>query len=238
MAFLIEWDKAGEKLFETGVDRCVLYVLKDTISDPTDPYGPGVPWNGVTNISQSASGGEPTPLWADNSKYLNLISTEEAALSIEAYTYPDEFEACDGSREIGTSSGGASTGVSIGQQPRKQFAITYRTLIGNDQKSTDYGYKLHLVYGCYASPSDRSYATVNDSPEAISFSWSISTTPVEVSGFKPTAVLTIDSTKIASAKLTAIENALYGTAASGQNGTAVDAKMLLPAGIVTILNGQ
>lgn len=236
MAFLIEWDKAGEKLFETGVDRCVLYVLKDTISDPTDPYDAGVPWNGVTNISQSASGGEPTPLWADNGKYLNLISTEEASLSIEAYTYPDEFEQCDGSRSIGS---GQNLGVMIGQQPRKQFAVTYRTLIGSDQKSTDYGYKIHLVYGCYASPSDRSYSTVNDSPEAISFSWSISTTPVEVSGFKPTAILTIDSTKITQAKLTAIEQVLYGTPASGSGQdavAAVDAKMLLPAGIVAILN--
>lgn len=237
MAFLIEWDKPGEKLFETGVDRCVLYVLKDTISDPTDPYDIGVPWNGVTNISQSASGGEPTPLWADNSKYLNLISTEEANLSIEAYTYPDEFEACDGSREIGTAGTSGITGVSIGQQPRKQFAITYRTLLGNDQKSTDYGYKLHIVYGCYAAPSDRSYATVNDSPEAISFSWSISTTPVELSGYKPTSVLTIDSTKIAQAKLTAIENVLYGKAAA-QSTDAVDPKILLPAGIVDILNHQ
>ncbi len=237
MAFLIEWDKPGEKLFETGVDRCVLYVLKDTISDPTDPYDIGVPWNGVTNISQSASGGEPTPLWADNSKYLNLISTEEANLSIEAYTYPDEFEACDGSREIGTAGASGITGVSIGQQPRKQFAITYRTLLGNDQKSTDYGYKLHIVYGCYAAPSDRSYATVNDSPEAISFSWSISTTPVELTGYKPTSVLTIDSTKIAKAKLTAIEDVLYGKAAA-QSTEAVDPKILLPAGIVDILNRQ
>lgn len=224
MAFALEWDKAGERLFETGVDRVVLYPISDTITDPTDPYAAGVAWNGVTGISQSASGGEPTPLWADNIKYLNLMSAEEASLSIEAYTYPEEFEECDGSREI-------VTGAIIGQQPRKMFGLSYRTLIGNDQKQQDYGYKLHLVYGCLASPSDRSYATVNDSPEAISFSWSITTTPVEVTGFKPTSIITVDSTKTTTAKITALENILYGTGGT----TTVSPKLPLPAAVITAL---
>lgn len=226
-SFQIEWDKAGERLYETGVDRVVLYPIRDTISDPTNPYDAGVAWNGVTSITQSASGGEPTPLWADNLKYLNLMSAEEASLSIEAYTYPDEFEQCDGTRSI-------VAGATIGQQSRKMFGICYRTLIGNDQKQTDYGYKIHIVYGCLASPSDRAYSTVNDSPEAISFSWSISTTPVEVSGFKPTSVVIIDSTVTTAAKLAAIETILYGTPASG-NTAAVNAKLPLPAEIVTTL---
>lgn len=229
-SFAIEWDKAGERLYETGVDRVVLYPIRDTISDPTDPYAAGVAWNGVTSISQSASGGEPTPLWADNIKYLNLMSAEEASLSIEAYTYPDEFEACDGTRSI-------VNGATIGQQARKMFGICYRTLIGNDQKQNDYGYKIHIVYGCLASPSERSYATVNDSPEAISFSWSVTTTPVEVSGFKPTSIVTIDSTVTTAAKLAAIEAILYGTAAvTGTNPvSAVAARLPLPAEIVSTL---
>lgn len=226
-SFLLEWDKAGERLYETGVDRVVLYPIRDTITDPTDPYDAGVAWNGVTSISQSASGGEPTPLWADNIKYLNLMSAEEASLSIEAYTYPEEFEECDGTRSI-------VAGATIGQQARKMFGICYRTLIGNDQKQTDYGYKLHIVYGCLASPSERSYATVNDSPEAISFSWSVTTTPVEVSGFKPTSIVTIDSTVTTAAKLAALEAILYGTPASGGS-SAVPAKLPLPAEIVTTL---
>lgn len=226
-SFLLEWDKAGERLYETGVDRAVLYPIKDTITDPTDPYDAGVAWNGITAISQTASGGEPTPLWADNIKYLNLMSAEEAGLTIEAYTYPDEFEECDGSRSI-------ATGAIIGQQARKMFGISYRTLIGNDQKQSDYGYKIHIVYGCLASPSERSYATVNDSPEAISFSWSVTTTPVEVSGFKPTSIITIDSTITPAAKLAAIEAILYGTPA-GTGTDAVPAKLPLPAEIVTTL---
>jgi len=226
-SFLLEWDKAGERLYETGVDRVVLYPIRDTITDPTDPYDSGVAWNGVTSISQSASGGEPTPLWADNIKYLNLMSAEEASLSIEAYTYPDEFEECDGSRSI-------ATGATIGQQARKIFGICYRTLLGNDQKQSDYGYKLHIVYGCLASPSERSYATVNDSPEAISFSWSVTTTPIEVSGFKPTSIVTIDSTVTTAAKLAALEAILYGTPAS-DGSAAVSAKLPLPAEIVTTL---
>lgn len=226
-AYAIEWDKQGERLYETGVDRVVLYPIKDTISDPTDPYDAGVGWNGVTSISQSASGGEPTPLWADNIKYLNLMSAEEASLSIEAYTYPEEFEACDGTRAI-------ATGVTIGQQARKMFGLTYRTLIGNDQKQSDYGYKIHFAYGCLASPSDRGYATVNDSPEAISFSWGITTTPVDVTGFKPTSILTVDSTAVTAAKLALLELKIYGTAASGNN-AAIPAKLPLPAEIISTL---
>lgn len=222
--FALKWDEIGKRLFETGVDRGVLYVLKDTITDPADPYEAGVAWNGLTAVSESASGGEPSPLWADNIKYLNLISAEEATLSIEAYTFPEEFEVCDGTRSI-------ATGAIIGQQPRKQFGFSYRTLLGNDQKSTDYGYKLHLVYGCYASPSDRSYATVNDSPDAISFSWSISTTPVEVVGYKPTATLSIDSTKVKPAKLAALEAFLYGAGS-------VNPKLPLPAKVVELLGGE
>lgn len=223
-SFALEWDKAGERLFETGVDRVVLYPIKDTISDATDPYAAGVAWNGVTGISQTASGGEPTPLWADNIKYLNLMSAEEAGLSIEAYTYPDEFEACDGSREI-------VAGATIGLQPRKMFGLSYRTLIGNDQKQTDYGYKIHLVYGCLASPSERSYATVNDSPEAISFSWSVTTTPVEVTGFKPTSIIIVDSTKTTAGKLAALETILYGSSGTG----GANPKLPLPAAVVTAL---
>lgn len=222
--FALEWDKAGERLYETGVDRVVLYPIRDTITDVTDPYSAGVAWNGVTAISQSASGGEPTPLWADNLKYLNLMSAEEASLSIECYTYPEEFEECDGSREI-------VAGARIGQQARKMFGLSYRTLIGNDQKQQEFGYKLHIVYGCLASPSERSYATVNDSPEAISFSYSVTTTPVDVTGFKPTSVITIDSTQTTASKLAALETILYGT--GGQ--TTVAAKLPLPAEIITTL---
>lgn len=227
-SFLLEWDKAGKRLYETGVDRVVLYPIRDTISDATNPYDAGVAWNGVTSISQTASGGEPSPLWADNIKYLNLMSAEEAGLSIEAYTYPDEFEECDGTRSV-------VNGVIIGQQARKLFGICYRTLIGNDQKQNDYGYKLHIVYGCLASPSERSYATVNDSPEAISFSWSVTTTPVEVAGFKPTSVLTINSTTSDATKLANLETILYGTAASG-NAEAVSPRLPLPNEIVTIFS--
>lgn len=227
MAFNLTWDEVGKRFYETGVDRGVLYPIKDTIVDPTDPYEAGVAWNGLTSVSQSASGGEPSPLWADNIKYLNLVSAEEASLTIEAYTYPEEFEACDGSREL-------MEGVTILQQPRKQFGFCYRTRIGNDQKADDYGYKIHLVYGCFASPSDRAYATVNDSPEAISFSWSVSTTPVEVNGYKPTAVLIVDSTKTTPAKLTDLENLLYGT--STQGGSSVAAKLPLPAEVISTLS--
>lgn len=225
MAFALEWDRPGERLYETGVDRVVLYPIRDTITNQNDPYDTGVAWNGITGISQSASGGEASPLWADNIKYLNLVSAEEASLSIEAYTYPEEFEACDGTREI-------VAGATIGQQPRKMFGLSYRTLIGNDQQQTDHGYKIHLVYGCLASPSDRSYATVNDSPEAISFSWSVTTTPVEVTGFKPTSIIIVDTTKTTAQKIAALEQILYGTAGGNSNS---NPRLPLPAAVVTAL---
>lgn len=193
------WDETGKKKFETGVSNVALYP-----QESTGEYGAGVAWNGVTNISESPSGAEATTLWANNGKYLNLYSVEEYASSIEAYTYPDEFAECDGSAEI-------AKGVSIGQQTRKSFGLAYKTLIGSDTDGNDHGYKLHLVYGCKAAPSERSHATVNDSPEALSFSWEISTTPVSVTGHKPTASVEIDSTKVDPAKLTAFEKILFGS---------------------------
>lgn len=193
------WDETGKKLFETGVSNVALYP-----QDTTGVYGTGVAWNGVTNISESPSGAEATTLWANNGKYLNLYSVEEYASSIEAYTYPDEFAECDGSAEI-------AKGVSIGQQTRKSFGLAYKTLIGSDTDGNDHGYKLHLVYGCKAAPSERSHATVNDSPEALSFSWEISTTPVSVKGHKPTASVEIDSTKVDAEKLAAFEKILFGS---------------------------
>ena len=193
------WDETGKKLFETGVSNVALYP-----QDTTGVYGAGVAWNGVTNISESPSGAEATTLWANNGKYLNLYSVEEYASSIEAYTYPDEFAECDGSAEI-------AKGVSIGQQTRKSFGLAYKTLIGSDTDGNDHGYKLHLVYGCKAAPSERSHATVNDSPEALSFSWEISTTPVSVTGHKPTASVEIDSTKVDKSKLEAFEKILFGS---------------------------
>ena len=193
------WDETGKKLFETGVTNVALYP-----QDTTGVYGAGVAWNGVTNISESPSGAEATTLWANNGKYLNLYSVEEYASSIEAYTYPDEFAECDGSAEI-------AKGVSIGQQTRKSFGLAYKTLVGSDTDGNDHGYKLHLVYGCKAAPSERSHATVNDSPEALSFSWEISTTPVSVKGHKPTASVEIDSTKVDAEKLAAFEKILFGS---------------------------
>jgi len=222
------WDKVGERFYETGVDHVVLYKMLDEIpNNAITPYGDGVAWNGVTTISESASGGEPSPLFADNIKYLNLISTETAALSIGAYTYPEEFEECDGTRTI-------ATGVIARQQPRKQFGLSYRTRIGNDQQADDYGYKLHLVYGCYASPSERAYNTVNESPEAIGFSWSVTTTPVELTGFKPTSILTIDSTKVPPAKLTDLENLLYGTDGTG-GASGTNAMLPLPDKVISTI---
>lgn len=221
-AFAIEWDKTTEKLYETGVDRGVLYVMKDTIADPTDPYEAGVAWNGLTAINESPSGGEPTALWADNGKYLNLISAEEFGATIEAYMYPDEFLVCDGTRSV-------ATGAYIGQQPRKQFGLCYRTIIGNDTQFNDYGYKLHLIYGGFATPTEKSYSTVNDSPEAATFSWTLSTTPVPVTGFKPTAHLIIDSTTVTAAKLTALETILYGTGSTAP-------KLILPDEVISTIN--
>ena len=192
------WDKTGERLYETGVKQGVLYLLGST-----GAYSKGVAWNGLTNVTESPSGAEATPLYADDIKYLNLMSTEELGGTIEAYTYPDEFAECDGSASL-------ATGVYIGQQARKTFGFCYRTTLGNDVDNNNYGYKLHLVYGALASPSEKAYSTINDSPEAITFSWEFSTTPVNVTGHKPTASITIDSTKVDAAKLAALEKILYG----------------------------
>lgn len=193
----LTWDASGERLYETGVKQGVLYVVGST------GYGNGVAWNGLTAITESPSGAESTPLYADDIKYLDLRSTEEFGATIEAYTYPDEFAACDGSASL-------ADGVSIGQQARKMFGLCYRTTVGNDTDGTDHGYKLHLIYGATASPSEKAYETINDSPEAITFSWEITTTPVSVTGFKPTASITIDSTKADPTCLAALEAKLYG----------------------------
>ena len=192
------WDKTGERYYETGVRKGVLYVMNGA------NYGTGVAWNGLTAVTESPSGAEPTPLYADDIKYLNLMSNEEFGGTIEAYTYPDEFKACNGEAEL-------ADGVSIGQQVRKAFGFCYRTVLGNDEKENDYGYKLHLVYGAKASVSEKAYATINESPEPITFSWEFTTTPVEIENFKPTSIVTIDSTKVDAEKLAALEAKLYGT---------------------------
>ena len=194
----LKWDVQGERYFETGVSNGVLYPFKE------GKYSTGVAWNGLTAVNESPSGAEPTPLYADNIKYLNLLSNEEYAATVEAYTYPDEFAACDGSAEI-------ATGVSVGQQTRQMFGLSYVTKLGNDTDGQDHGYKIHLIYGALAKPSQKNYATINDSPEAITFSWELSTTPVAVPNLKPTACITIDSTKIEAGKLKKIEDKLYGT---------------------------
>lgn len=212
----LEWDKSGERLFETGVNKGVLYVQEGTA------YPKGVAWNGLTAVTETPSGAEATALYADDIKYLNLTSAEEFGGTIEAYMYPDEFKACNGEADL-------LDGVSIGQQSRKPFGFCYRTTIGNDTDGNNHGYKLHLIYGALASVSEKAYATINDSPEAITFSWEFSTTPVNVSGHKPTSLLTIDSTKVDAEKLTALENALYGTSEK-------EAYLPLPDEIVTILS--
>lgn len=212
----IVWDKTGERFYETGVDRGVLYV-----QDNLGQYPKGVAWNGLTGVTESPTGAEPTPLYADNIKYLNLISVEEFEASIEAYTYPEEFEECDGSAEL-------APGVTIGQQPRKTFGLCYRTKLGNDLEGEDYGYKLHLIYGAKAAPSDKGYETINDTPDAITFSWDVTTTPVPVTGFKPTASLVVDSTKVDPEKLVALEEILYGSEEE-------DARLPLPDEVLTII---
>jgi len=217
----LSWDNAGERLYETGVRNGVLYPYDSTAEDKTKAYKPGVAWNGLTAVTESPSGAESTPLYADDVKYLDLLSAEEFGATIEAYTYPDEFGACDGSAEI-------VKGVQIGQQARKMFGLCYRTALGNDVDGNDYGYKLHLIYGAKATPSEKSFTTINDSPEAITFSWELSTTPVEVEGFKKTASLTVDSTKVSKAAMAALEKALYG---SEEN----DAYLPLPAEVKSII---
>ena len=196
MAKLV-WDKTGDRLYETGVKNGVLYIPTAGV------YSKGVAWNGLTAVTESPSGAEATALYADDTKYLSLMSAEEFGATIEAYTYPDEFAACDGSAEL-------ADGMMIGQQKRSTFGLCYKTTIGNDTEGNDHGYKLHIIYGAQAKPSERAYASINDSPEAITFSWEITTTPVNVTGAKPTASLVIDSTKADPSKLAALEDILYG----------------------------
>lgn len=212
------WDNAGERLYETGVKQAALYVQEK------GAYPKGVAWNGITAVTESPSGAEATALYADDTKYLSLISAEEFGATIEAYMYPDEFAECDGSASI-------ATGVTIGQQKRKTFGLAYKTTLGNDVDSNDYGYKLHLIYGALAAPSEKAYATINDSPEAITFSWEVTTTPVSVTGHKPTALITIDSTKADKTKLAALEDILYGT-------ESVEARLPLPDEIATLMKAD
>jgi hypothetical protein len=220
----IKWDESGKRLYETGVKQGVLYV-----QDATGAYPKGVAWHGLTAVTESPSGAESTPIYADDSKYLNLMSAEDFGATVEAYTYPDEFGVCDGSAEI-------ALGVKAGQQGRKAFGLCYRTSIGNDIDGNDHGYKLHIIYGAMASPSEKAYQTINDSPEAISFSWEVTTTPVAIPGFKPAAQLTIDSTKVDKTKLAALEEILYGKDAIAEPATpAVEAKLPLPAEIITLM---
>lgn len=212
----LSWDKTGEHFYETGVDHGVLYPSLGS------GYGNGVAWNGLTSINETPSGADANDSYADNIKYLSLRAAEDFGGTIEAFYYPPEFEVCDGSAE-------AAPGVLIGQQSRRSFGLSYRTLRGNDVDQQDYGYKLHLVYGATASPSERSYSTVNESPEAITFSWEFSTIPVEVPGFKPTAILTIDSTKCSAYALKKMEEILYGT-------DTTSARLPMPAEVIAIMN--
>lgn len=208
------WDKAGERLYETGVNKGVLYPQEG------GAYPKGVAWNGLTAVTESPSGAEATPLYADNIKYLNLMSAEEFGATIEAYTYPDEFAVCNGEASL-------VEGVTIGQQARKAFGMSYVTKVGNDLDS-EAGYKIHIIYGALAAPSEKAYATVNDSPEAITFSWEVTTTPVDVTGHKPTATVVIDSTKVEAEKLAALEAVLYGSESE-------EARLPLPDEIITLV---
>lgn len=222
----LSWDEAGDKLYETGVDHGVLYPMG------TNGYETGVAWNGLTGVTETPSGAEATKLYADNIKYLEIRSAEEFGGTIEAYTYPDEWAECDGSAAL-------IDGVYAGQQPRKVFGLCYRTILGNDTDLDKHGYKLHLVYNCTASPSERSYATVNDSPEAITFSWEFSSTPVSLSGHKPVSCITIDSTKVDSTKLKNLENKLYGVSTDSTANPAVAgsaAYLPLPAEVISTLS--
>lgn len=214
MAKLV-WDQAGDRLYETGAKKGVLFVRNET-----GAYPEGVAWNGLIGVTESPSGAEPSPLYADDIKYLELMSAEEFGATIEAYTYPDEFEQCDGSASL-------AAGVSIGQQTRKSFGMAYQTTIGNDTDGADHGYKIHLIYGAKASPSEKSYQSMNESPEAVTFSWEVSTTPVEVTGKKPTASITIDSTKVDAAKLAAFELVIFGD-------DATPARLPLPDEVATM----
>lgn len=211
----LTWDDTGKRFYETGVRQAVLYVQGEG-----GTYPKGVAWNGITAVTESPSGAEPNPLYADDIKYLNLLSAEEFAATIEAYTYPDEFAQCDGTAS-------PVKGVTIGQQARKTFGLCYRTTVGNDVDSDKHGYKLHLIYGCMAAPSEKGYSTKNDSPEAVTFSWEVSTTPVSVDGFEPTACMTIDSRTADATKLKALEDILYGKES--------EARLPLPNEVVTLM---
>ena len=212
----LQWDKTSERLYETGVKNAVLY----PIDSATGTYPLGVAWNGITAITESPSGAESNPIYADDIKYLDLRSVEELGATIEAYTYPKEFYPCDGTASI-------AEGVVVGQQTRKMFALCYRTTLGNDTENNDFGYKLHILYNCTAAPSEKAYQTINDSPEAITFSWEVTTNPIDIPGFKKSAAITIDSTKVDPIKLKALEDILYGTAAS-------DPRCPLPAEVISI----
>lgn len=223
MAKLI-WDKAGNRYYETGVKQGVLYP-----QETGGTYPKGVAWNGLTAITESPSGAEASPLYANDIKYLNLMSAEEFGGTIEAYTYPDEFSKCDGSAEL-------LPGVTVGQQTRQAFGLSYKTTFGNDVQGNDYGYKLHIIYGASAAPSEKAYATINDSPEAITFSWEITTTPVSVPGLKPTASITINSTKVPANKLATLEEILYGKDPTTEGGVdGVVPRLPLPDEIKTLL---
>lgn len=221
------WDKTGERFYETGVSQGVLYPQATG-----GTYPKGVAWNGLTAVTESPSGAEATALYADDIKYLNLLSTEEFGATVEAYTYPKEFEACDGSASL-------AEGVTIGQQKRQSFGMCYRTVLGNDTENNEHGYKLHIIYGAQAAPSEKAYATINDSPEAITFSWELTTTPVSVTGYKPTASLTIDSTKVDPTQLAELEEILYGkdpTGPSTEGG--VEPRLPLPDEIAGIFSTE
>lgn len=212
----IVWDEVGSRLYETGVDHGVLYPIQED-----GKFTKAVAWNGLSAINESPSGAEATAIYADNFKYLNLISAEDFSATIEAYTYPDEFTECDGSATI-------AKGVVVGQQARKTFGLCYRTMLGNDEKNTDYGYKLHLIYGCTAAPSAKNYSTISDSPSAITFSWEAKTTPIPVAGHKPAATLVIDSTKVSKENMAKLEDALYGTSST-------EGKLLTPDEVVALI---
>lgn len=215
----LTWDETGKRLYETGIRQGVLFP-----TDASGSYGKGVAWNGLTAVTESPSGAESSDIYADDIKYLSLVSAETFGATVEAYTYPDEWMQCDGSAEV-------ADGVFVGQQTRRSFGLCYRTVIGNDVLKDAYGYKLHLLYGCTAAPSERNYQTINDSPEAISLSWEISTNPVNVSGYKPTASLTIDSTKVDAAKLKTLEDILYGTSDT-------ESRLPLPDEVIALFSGS
>jgi len=213
---VLTWDAAASRLYHTGIDKCVLYPI-----DASGAYPLGVAWNGITGVTESPSGAEASPLYADNIKYLNLISAEEFGGTIEAYMYPDEWAQCDGSLS-------PLTGMLVGQQSRKMFGLAYRTLLGNDAEGNDYGYLLHLIYGCLAAPSERANQTINDSPEAVTFSWTFTTTPVAVTGYKPTSLIIVNSKDSTTTGLAALEDELFGTAAEAPN-------LPLPDDVLTFL---